>query len=82
VGNESSTASVDSPTPAVTLVAGPRHYYDTTTMFQFTNNVPDSCPLPKLFRALYSIRDDDILRIVKVLAAKSERDIPLLLKMN
>lgn len=60
VGNGSSTEPVASPPQAVTLVAGPMHYYDATTMFQFTNNVPDICPLPKLFRALYSIRDDDI----------------------
>lgn len=51
---------IDMPTPAVTLVAGPRHNYDTTTMFQFTNNVPDNYPIPKLFRAFHSIRDDDV----------------------
>ena len=53
-------ALVSVPTQAVILVAGPRHFYDTITMLQFTNNIPDDCPLPKLFRALYAVRDDDV----------------------
>jgi hypothetical protein len=51
--------ALNTPTQAIALVAGPSHYYDTTTMFQFTNNIPDSCPLPNFFRALYCIREDD-----------------------
>ena len=47
------------PTQSVTLVAGPRDFYDTITMFQFTTNVSDDCPLPKFFRAFYAIRDDE-----------------------
>ena len=47
------------PTQSITLVAGTRKFYDTITMFQFTTNVPDDCPITKFFRALYAIRDDD-----------------------
>ena len=56
----SMTSAFNIPTQAITLVAGPKHFYDTTTMFQFTNNIPDSCPLPEMFRALYAVRDDDV----------------------
>ena len=62
VGDVSSTTTdaVNIPTQAITLVVGPKHYYDTTTMFQFTNNIPDNCPLPEMFRALYTVREDDV----------------------
>jgi hypothetical protein len=67
---------IESPTPAIALIAGPRHHYDTITLFQFMENIPDHCPLPKFFRALYSIRDDDVPQTaIQARSKKRERHV-------
>ena len=48
------------PTAAIGIVVGPRHHYDSITMFEFGTDHPEHEPLKRMFRSIHGIRSDDV----------------------
>ena len=48
------------PTAAIGIVVGPRHHYDSITMFEFGTDHSEHEPLKSMFRSIHGIRNDDL----------------------
>ena len=59
--NDETTDITSVPTVGLAVVVGPRHYYDRITIYDFGSSVPAHEPLVRMFRAINSVRKDDVL---------------------